>query len=237
MKQKVAFTDLGRIDYQEAWDLQTRLNQELIAQKRQPEPQPPLHHFLFCEHDPVYTLGKSGSKDNLLLDSEGLDANAVQFYKINRGGDITYHGPGQVVGYPIFDLDCFFTDIHRYIRSLEEAIIRTLADFGISGTRMEGYTGVWLKEKAEKKRQKICAIGVHLSRWVTMHGFALNVNTDLQYFGHIIPCGITDQDKEVTTMAAQLGSAVDMDAVKRALMKHFSEIFEFEIVESQTLST
>jgi len=181
----------------------------------------------------VYTLGKSGSKENLLLSDADIQEKSIEFFKINRGGDITYHGPGQIVGYPIFDLDCFFTDVHKYVRYIEEAIILMLADYGIVGNRMKGFTGVWLDETKTLKKRKICAIGVHLSRWVTMHGFALNVNTDLTYFNHIIPCGIQDDDKEVTSMAKELGAAVDEQKVKEKIVHYFAELFNFAPTISQ----
>ena len=235
---KVFINDLGRIDYQEAWDYQGVLHKSLIDKKlanrkieETADREPVIHHFLFCEHEPVYTLGKSGSIDHLLLNEQGLNEKGISFYKINRGGDITFHGPGQVVGYPIFDLDEFFTDVHQYVRYIEEVIIRMLAEYGIEGTREEGYTGVWLAADAVLPKRKICAIGVHLSRWVTMHGFALNVNTDLKYFNFIVPCGIKDDDKVVTTMALELGRPVDMEEVKAKIIKHFAQLFGFEIVK------
>lgn len=236
--QKVIFKDLGRISYQEAWDYQQQLLAEAIDTKRQNrtrrengEPLLPVrHHLLFCEHPPVYTLGRSGSTDNLLLDKPGLAEKGIEFFKINRGGDITFHGPGQIVGYPIFDLDEFFTDVHRYVRYLEEAVIRTLSEYGIEGHRMEEYTGVWLPAKGWIPKRKICAIGVHLSRWVTMHGFAFNINTDLDYFRHIIPCGINDKDKDVTTLAKELGKETDINEVKEKLKFHFAGLFGFEFV-------
>ena len=175
----------------------------------------------------VYTLGKSGSIDNLLLDNEALAQAGFEFFKINRGGDITYHGPGQIVGYPIFDLDRFFTDVHRYVRFLEEAVILTLADYGIYGTRVEKYTGVWLEATEDKPLRKICAIGVHLSRWVTMHGFAFNINTNLGHFNNIIACGITDEDKTVTSLAKELGREMDIEEVKSRLKNHFAHLFGF----------
>ncbi|MFK7808802.1 MAG: lipoyl(octanoyl) transferase LipB [Saprospiraceae bacterium] len=239
--QKVQVKDLGKIDYQKAWDYQGELLQELVAIKRSNRtlkernevPMPQKHYFLFCEHLPVYTLGKSGSMDHLLYNEEQLKANDISFYKINRGGDITYHGPGQVVGYPIFDLDEFFTDVHKYVRYIEEAIIRTLKDFGLEAGRVEGYTGVWLPGNDVLPERKICAIGVHLSRWVTMHGFALNVNTDLKYFNNIVPCGIADDNKAVTSMAVELQRDVDMDQVRKSIVRHFSDLFEFEKIEEQ----
>ncbi len=233
--EKVILKDLGAIDYQSAWDYQQTLLDELVMIKRSNRneeiPVKQKHYFLFCDHPPVYTLGKSGSKENLLLSEAEISAKGIQFFKINRGGDITYHGPGQIVGYPIFDLECFFTDLHRYIRFIEEAIIKMLADYGIEGDRIKGYTGVWLLPKDGQKKRKICAIGVHLSRWVTMHGFALNVNTDLSYFGNIIPCGIQEADKEVTSMSKELGKQIDEQKVKEKILFYFSELFNFEIVK------
>ena len=207
--QKVVFKDLGIIDYQKAWDYQQILLKEVIDRKlsnrhlttADPLFSDPRSYLLFCEHPPVYTLGKSGSLDHLLLQEQDLTQKGIQFYKINRGGDITFHGPGQIVGYPIFDLDLFFTDVHKYVRFLEEVIIRTLKDYGLDGIRIKGFTGVWLSGKNNGPNRKICAIGVHLSRWVTMHGFAFNINTDLDYFSYIIPCGIEDQDKAVTSLS------------------------------------
>jgi len=236
--EEVILKDLGSIDYQEAWDLQQDLLSELVAAKRLNQSKvkeggealAQKHYFLFCEHQPVYTLGKSGSLDHLLLNEEELAAKSIRFYKINRGGDITFHGPGQVVGYPIFDLDCFFTDVHKYVRMIEEAIIRTLNDFGLKAGRETGFTGVWLPETNVLPKRKICAIGVHLSRWVTMHGFALNVNTDLTYFQHIVPCGISDDNKAVTTMAIELKKEVDEEKVKERIIHHFANLFEFRIV-------
>jgi lipoyl(octanoyl) transferase len=234
--EQVIFRDLGRIAYREAWDCQEQLLRELVDRKRanrqrRAEGQaeaPQRHYLLFCEHDPVYTLGKSGSAEHLLLDEAALTKAGFEFYKINRGGDITYHGPGQIVGYPIFDLDCFFTDVHRYVRTLEEAVIRTLADFGLVAGRMEGYTGVWLEQTNQRPKRKICAIGVHLSRWVTMHGFAFNVQPNLQHFRNIVPCGIAEPDKDVTSLERELDRPVDIGAVKERLKNHFAELFGFE---------
>ena len=240
--QKVVFQDLGRIRYREAWDLQERLLQALVAQKRanrerrQAEllPLPQRHHLLFCEHLPVYTLGKSGSMDHLLLGEEKLKQQGFEFFKINRGGDITYHGPGQIVGYPIFDLDEFFTDVRKYIRFLEEAIIKVLASYGLEGQRETGYTGVWLPGGGQQPKRKICAIGVHLKRWVTMHGFAFNINTDLSHFDHIVPCGIAEEDRAVTSMEQELGRKIDPEAVKTKLKSAFAELFEFEYAAADT---
>lgn len=234
--EQVVFKDLGRIAYREAWAFQETLLKELVDTKlwnrdHAAALRPRKHYLLFCEHAPVYTLGKSGSLDNLLLDEKGLEEKGISFFKINRGGDITYHGPGQIVAYPIFDLDGFFTDVHRYVRTLEEAVIRTLAQYGIEATREPEYTGVWLPASGSLPKRKICAIGVHLSRWVTMHGLAFNVNTDLNYFRHIIPCGIADKDKDVTSMEAELGAPQDIEQVKTALKQEFSNLFEFEYTQ------
>lgn len=235
MENKVLFRDLGLIDYKEAWDLQETLFAETIALKIErrnriaegeaeetlPET---VNHLLFCEHPHVYTLGKSGSPGNLLLDEKGLVEHHAAYYKINRGGDITYHGPGQLVAYPIFDLDHFFTDIHKYMRFLEEAVIQTLAEYGMKGERFDGFTGVWLDADGPNAR-KICAMGVKCSRWVTMHGIGFNINSDLNYFSHIVPCGI--EDKAVTSMQYELGKVLDMDEVKRVLLEKLSVQFGF----------
>jgi lipoyl(octanoyl) transferase len=237
--QKVVFQDLGLIRYQEAWAYQEQLLKELVDRKLEnrkkavAEQSPQRHYLLFCEHPPVYTLGKSGSVDHLLLGKQQLEQAGFEFFKINRGGDITYHGPGQIVGYPIFDLDCFFTDVHKYVRFLEEAIIRTLKEYGILATREEGYTGVWLPGDAQRPKRKICAIGVHLKRWVTMHGFAFNINTNLSHFNHIIPCGINDADKDVTSMSQELGVEVSLSEVKNTLKRHFADLFEYEYLLKQ----
>jgi lipoyl(octanoyl) transferase len=225
------------MDYKACWDYQESLLAEALAIKkanrgRSAEEQVhPEHHLLFVEHDPVYTLGKSGDIKHLLLDEAGLETYGARYYKINRGGDITYHGPGQIVGYPILDLEQFFTDIHKYMRSLEEAIILTIADYGIIGGRIEGLTGVWLDWKDDLKARKIAALGVKSSRWVTMHGFAFNVNTDLDYFNHIIPCGI--DDKAVTSMEKELGSALDLEEVKANLKSKLSEVFRYRYSNRQ----
>lgn len=226
------------MDYKTAWDYQTELHQELVAAKLKrrlhtPEQEngtePIRHYLIFCEHPPVYTLGKSGSESNLLLSADQLQKNGFQYYKINRGGDITYHGPGQIVGYPIFDLDDFFTDVHRYVRTLEEAIIQTLAHYDIIAMRVPQYTGVWLPATADgEPLRKICAIGVHLSRWVTMHGFAFNVNTNLNHFGYIVPCGIADEDKAVTSMQKELGREINIDEVKNILKEKLASLFVFD---------
>jgi lipoyl(octanoyl) transferase len=230
--KKVEYQDLGLIDYKAAWDYQEELFKGVIDQKilnrKTPElSQTPRNYLLFCEHPHVYTLGKSGDEKHLLLNADGLKQHEATYYPINRGGDITYHGPGQIVGYPILDLDQFFTDIHRYLRFLEEGVILTLAEYGIIGGRIDGLTGVWLDIDDPKKARKICALGVKCSRWVTMHGFAFNVNTDLGYFAHIIPCGI--DDKAVTSMKKELGRDLDMNEVKEKLKGHLGDLFNWEI--------
>ncbi|WP_311322868.1 lipoyl(octanoyl) transferase LipB [Capnocytophaga leadbetteri] len=227
MNKQIIVKDLGHKDYKETWDYQESLFEEIVELKRKNRAEntdlPTPNYFLFVEHPHVYTLGKSGHIENLLIDEAALAKKGATFYKINRGGDITYHGPGQIVGYPIIDLENFFTDIHKYLRSLEEVIIRTLADYGIKGERSEGETGVWLDVGTPFAR-KICAMGVRASRWVTMHGFALNVNTDLGYFDNIIPCGI--RGKAVTSLNVELSKEkVDTEEVKRYILKHFEEIF------------
>ena len=231
MNKQIIVKDLGHKDYKETWDYQESLFEEIVELKRKNRAEntdlPTPNYFLFVEHPHVYTLGKSGHIENLLIDEAALAKKGATFYKINRGGDITYHGPGQIVGYPIIDLENFFTDIHKYLRSLEEVIIRTLADYGIKGERSEGETGVWLDVGTPFAR-KICAMGVRASRWVTMHGFALNVNTDLGYFDNIIPCGI--RGKAVTSLNVELSKEkVDTEEVKRYILKHFEEIFGVNI--------
>jgi len=232
-KPIVQVRNLGLIAYQEAWDLQEALLKTAVELKIENRKQNTAvlaaHHLLFCEHPHVYTLGKSGAAENLLLDQAHLDQIQAQFFKINRGGDITYHGPGQLVMYPILDLEQFFTDIHQYLRFLEEAVIQTLADFGISATRLEGMTGVWLDPEGPNAR-KICAMGVKCSRWVTMHGIALNVDPDLSYFGNIVPCGI--QDKAVTSMTKELGRQIDINEVRSVLSAQMASIFNYQIAQS-----
>lgn len=216
---------LGRMAYEPAWALQRRIQARLIAAKRSEPPAVIPHVMLFVEHPPVYTLGKSGDASNLLLSAPALAARGASFHHIDRGGDITFHGPGQLVGYPLLDLDRFFTDIHRYLRELEEAIIRTCADYGVAAGRIAGRTGVWvLPEEPTGLERKICAMGIRCSRWVTMHGFALNLNTDLSYFSHIVPCGIADRG--VTSLAAELGHPVDEAEARRRVQHHIAGRFE-----------
>ncbi|WP_456460393.1 lipoyl(octanoyl) transferase LipB [Reichenbachiella sp.] len=234
--KETKFIDLGLIDYQEAWDYQTELFDQTVAlkienrKKEEPDQSITPNYLIFCSHPHVYTLGKSGDQANLLLDEKGLEEKHATFYKINRGGDITYHGPGQIVGYPILDLDNFFTDIHKYLRLLEEAIILTLADYGIAAGRIDGLTGVWIDIDNPAKARKICAMGVKSSRWVTMHGFAFNVMTDLNYFQNIIPCGI--DDKAVTSLEFELGKKPDMNEVQERLKGHLADLFELDLVDS-----
>lgn len=226
MKNTIIIEDWGRIDYKIAWDRQYTLQKELIDRKvsarRRGETYSGNHYLVFCEHDPVYTLGKSGNADHLLVDAEFLSQQGIQFYKINRGGDITYHGPGQLVVYPILDLELVFTDVHRYIRSLEEAVIRTMAEYHVEGFRFEGFTGVWTGQNPVRK---ICAIGVHLSRWVSMHGLAFNISPDLSLFKNIVPCGISDDQKAVTSLTEESGVEADMEEVKSRFLLHFNELF------------
>lgn len=233
MNKKVKLINKGLIDYKECWDFQTQLFDGIIQKKiaiRKGESEDEItdNYFIFCEHPHVYTLGKTGEKNNLLLSEDLLKAKGATYYHINRGGDITYHGPGQIVGYPILDLDNFFTDINKYLRLLEEAIILTLKEYGIESGRVDGLTGVWIEGDNPIKARKICAMGVKLSRWVTMHGFALNINTDLDYFSNIVPCGITD--KAVTSLEKELGAPQNIDEVQSKILSHLQTLFGFEIV-------
>lgn len=235
MNKKVFLQDLGLKDYKETWDYQELLFKEIvdlkIKNRREAAGLETPNHFLFVEHPHVYTLGKSGDINNLLIDEAKLKEKNATFYKINRGGDITYHGPGQIVGYPILDLDNFFTDIHKYLRFLEEMVILTLAEYGIKAERSKGETGVWLDVGTPFAR-KICAMGVRASRWVTMHGFALNVNSDLGYFDLMIPCGI--KDKAVTSLNVELGKAViELEEVKQKLRTHFENLFDAKLVDEK----
>lgn len=233
INKEVAFRQLGLIDYQEAWSYQEKLFVEIVDLKisnrklEESSQKPTPNYLLFCQHPHVYTLGKSGEESHLLLDTEGLQQANATYYKINRGGDITYHGPGQLVGYPILDLDNFFTDIHKYLRLLEEAVILTLKDYGVESGRIEGLTGVWIDHEAQLNPRKICALGVKSSRWVTMHGFAFNIDPDLRYFEHIVPCGIPD--KAVTSLTQELGTSVPLDDVGGKLLRHFARLFEANI--------
>ena len=229
MNKNILLKDLLVKDYKETWEFQSELLQEIvdvkIKNRRNNLQESTKNHFLFVEHPHVYTLGKSGDLSNLLLNEKQLEAKGATFYKINRGGDITYHGPGQIVGYPILDLENFFTDIHKYLRLLEESIILTIAEYGLKGDRSEGETGVWLDVGTPFAR-KICALGIRSSRWVTMHGFALNVNTNLGYFDNIIPCGI--KGKAVASMESELGRKIDTNEVKQKILKHFKTLFEVD---------
>jgi lipoyl(octanoyl) transferase len=228
MRQKVIFQDLGLTDYFDTWQYQTEIHQKLKEEKKNINNPNPSHTLIFCEHHAVFTLGRSGSQENLIVSPEYLAENSIQFYKINRGGDITYHGPGQIVGYPIFDLDLFFNDVHKYVRLLEESVIQTLEHYNIIGYREPGYTGVWINRGHEKR--KICAIGVHLSRWISLHGFAFNINTNLDHFNYIIPCGIKDEGKSVTSLEKELGAKQNIEEVKYILKNKISSIFEYDML-------
>jgi len=232
-KPLVSFRDLGHAPYKETWDFQEELFERNVQRKLQNRTEGKADGegtedvLLFVEHPHVYTLGKSGDVFHLLVSEEKLKEIGATYYPINRGGDITYHGPGQIVGYPLLDLEHFFTDIHKYMRYLEEAIIRTIAHYGIVGGRIDGLTGVWLDIDDPKKARKIAALGVKCSRWLTMHGFAFNVNTDLNYFNYIVPCGITD--KTVTSLSKELGREMDINEVKHILLQELADVFQFEI--------
>lgn len=238
-KQKVLFRDLGSMEYKAAWDYQEALLQENLQIKKVQVGEGTTANFelstqnylLFVEHPPVYTLGKSGKMENVLISEREREEKGIGFYPTNRGGDITFHGPGQIVGYPILDLEKFYTDIGRYLRELEEVIILTLAEYGIPSGRSAGETGVWIDAGVKGSERKICAMGVRCSRWITMHGFALNVNTDLAYFSHIIPCGI--QHKKVTSIKEELGREVDLADVKGKLKRNFEKVFKAEIKEEK----
>lgn len=239
--QTVLYSDLGNIGYGDAWAYQEELLKWNLDKKaawyaemgnNAPYTIGTKHYLLFCSHPHVYTLGKSGHMEHLLVNDSRLKELNVEFYKTNRGGDITYHGPGQIVGYPILDLEYFVTDLGKYMRNLEEVIIRTLQHYGIEAGRLSGSTGVWLDADQPGKARKICAMGVRCSRWVTMHGFAFNINNDLKYFDYIVPCGITD--KSVTSLSKELGRAVNEDEVKQLLIEHFEKVFEAEVLTSVT---
>jgi lipoyl(octanoyl) transferase len=236
--QAVKYKDLGIIDYKTAWDYQENLLQANVSLKSaarkqnadyNPKELVTQNYFLICEHEPVYTLGKSGSMDNVLMSEEELKENGISFFNTNRGGDITFHGLQQIVGYPILDLEKFYTDIGKYLRNLEETIILTIAEYEIKGERSSGETGVWIEPGIAGKERKICAIGVRCSRWITMHGFALNVNTDLSYFNNIIPCGI--QNKNVTSIEKELGRKPDYEEVKEKLKRNFEKVFDAELID------
>lgn len=231
MNKNVFFQDLGMIDYKKAWEYQEKLFAKTLSVKSNnrvaSSPSATDNYLLFCEHPHVYTLGKSGDKKNLLVTSQYLKNTSIDFYQINRGGDITYHGPGQITGYPILDLENFFTDINKYLRLLEEAIILTLKDYNIVGIRSKGETGVWIDQKKTISK-KICALGVRSSRWITMHGFAFNINSDLSYFENIIPCGILH--KSVTSLEKEIGAPVDLNDVKKKLKIHLSSVFEMNLL-------
>lgn len=242
MQQPVQFQDLGHMPYKEAWDYQEELLRanllvkseqrklQLAIEQGETELEPPAttHHLLFVEHPPVYTLGKSGDVKNILISEDEMKERGIEYYPTNRGGDITFHGPQQIVGYPILDLEQFETDIGKYLRKLEEVIILTMADYGIKGERSNGETGVWIDPNIKGKERKICAMGVRCSRWITMHGFAFNVNTDLSYFHHIIPCGI--ENKQVTSLEKELGRTVDFEEVKQKVKQHFEQVFNVQLV-------
>lgn len=243
-KQQVIFEDIGRMDYKTAWDYQEKLLQENVRRKaasyelhatsneqqitnnEQPTTQ---HHLLFVEHPPVYTLGKSGNIENVLITDEMRTMKGIEFFRTNRGGDITFHGPQQIVGYPILDLEKFDTDIGKYLRKIEEVLIKTLAEYGIKGDRSPGETGVWIDPDIKGKERKIGAIGVRSSRWITMHGFAFNVNTDLNYFNYIIPCGIGN--KQVTSLQRELGREIDFEEAKEKVKRNFQRVFDVELVK------
>jgi len=243
-KEQVIFQDLGQMEYKTAWDYQEKLLQENVRRKslvcsqesivNDSELQTPdselqtQNYLLFVEHPPVYTLGKSGNENNLLINENEREEKGVQYFKINRGGDITFHGPGQIVGYPILDLEKFYTDIGKYLRNIEETIILTLAEYGIRAGRSPGETGVWIDADIKGKERKICAIGVRTSRWITMHGFALNVNTDLSFFNNIIPCGI--QNKQVTSIEQELGRKIDVEEAKEKVKRNFEKVFDVDLI-------
>lgn len=232
------------MEYQEAWDYQEKLLKENVSVKSEAsrisvdadenshvlsDLKPGTRHYLlFVEHPPVFTLGKNGNKSNVLLQDEAMKANGISFFNTNRGGDITFHGPGQIVGYPVLDLEKFYTDIGKYLRNLEEVMILTMDEYGLKGARSKGETGVWIDPDIPGRERKICAIGVRCSRWITMHGFAFNVNTDLSYFNHIIPCGITN--KQVTSLEKELGRKMDMQEVKESVKRNFGKVFDAEVI-------
>lgn len=228
MSVEVQLNDCGRIAYKDAWELQTRLfsasnEQKIFNRTHKDQARPIANYLLLCEHNHVYTLGKSGHEENLLVQSDTLAEQGIEFFHINRGGDITYHGPGQITGYPVLDLEQFFTDVHKYMRYLEDVIILTCAHYGVETGRVPGQTGVWVGYDQGARARKICALGVHMGRWITMHGFGFNVNSDLSKFDLIVPCGIVD--KGVTSLAAETGREMDMEEVKEVLAGYFAEVF------------
>lgn len=232
----VQFHSIKELKYREVWDFQMTLQKNLLQNKRKNSGKEvfvqniePCGHLIFCEHTPVYTLGKSGTMDNLLVTNDELKKYDIEFFKINRGGDITFHGPGQITGYLILDLDDYYHDLHKYVRDIEEAIILFLKDFGIQGKRLNDFTGVWIEDS--KGQRKICAIGVHMSRWVSLHGFALNISTDLQYFKNIIPCGIDESNKDVTNLSLELGKEILIEEVVPNLKSAFKEVFGFDLLK------
>lgn len=234
---KVQYHQLKNLDYSDVWDFQKTLQRSLIQNKRKNLGKDafnqlinPPGHFIVCEHNPVYTLGKSGSIDHLLTSEEKLKSENIEFFKINRGGDITFHGPGQITGYLILDLDNYYHDVHKYVRDIEAAIILFLKTYGITSTRINDFTGVWVEENGAQR--KLCAIGVHMSRWVSLHGFALNIHTDLSYFKGIVPCGIDEDGKDVSSVSQELGRDVLIEDVIPTLLKSFEEVFGFEIVKA-----
>ena len=228
-REELIVCHLGRTAYTSAWSLQEAVQERLITAKRSPDADPVPHVLLLLEHPHVYTLGKSGDAENVLMSEERLDELDATFHRIGRGGDVTYHGPGQLVGYPLLDLDRLFTDLGRYLRTLEEIIIRTCAEWSVTGTRVDGRTGVWVGPDERGLERKICAMGVRCSRWVTMHGFAMNVQTDLDYFDHIVPCGI--KDRGVTSLAEETDASVEVAAVRAPIVRHFAELFEVDVTE------
>lgn len=232
---QVIYHDTGRISYSGALELQRKYHNELTDYKLRIRTNEllipkPAHHLIFCEHNPVFTMGKSGKPDNLLYNEIQLKEHGIEYFATNRGGDVTYHGPGQIVGYPVFDLDDFYHDVHKYVRDLEEVIIRSMKEFSINTTRLNGLTGAWIHDNEKGTFRKICAIGVHISRWVTMHGFALNVNTELDNFNGIVPCGISDPNKAVTSMNLELNEKIDIANVKKILCGKFEEVFGIELI-------
>jgi lipoyl(octanoyl) transferase len=229
---RIKYLDPGRVSYEEGLNIQSAIHKSLVESKKNEEIHDGLNQTLIlCEHNPVYTLGKSGKLDNLLYSEEELIGEGIEYFETNRGGDITYHGPGQIVGYPIFDMDFFYHDVHRYVRDIEEVIIRTLREYSLDGFRVNGLTGVWVNGFEKGNMNKICAIGIHMSRWVTLHGFAFNINTDLYYFRGIIPCGIVEIGKSVTSLDKELGRIIDMNEVKEIIINKFEEVFNIKIIK------